>query len=394
MPDKKLNIALIGSKFMGKAHSHAWRNVGKFFETGTEPVLKVVCAQEREALEKFAAHWGWGETTTRWEDVVSRPDIDIVDVAAPTWLHFPIVMAATQAGKHIFCEKPFALDSGQAAKMLAAAKRAGIVHYLNHNYRRCPAVALAQGLVEAGRLGRIFHWRGAYLQSWIVDPAFPLTWQLRRETAGAGPHADLNSHSVDLARFLAGEITSVMSMTSHFVTERPLADASAGAFQAVSRSHTTGPVTVEDASFMLAEFENGALGSFEATRFAPGRKNYNCFEVYGSRGSLAFNLEKMNELQYFSADDPASTQGFRTILVTEPDHPYMRAWWPPGHIIGYEHTFIHAAADFLKAIVAGQGIRPNFEDGLRIMEILDAGLQSALEGRRISVASPGDRKTL
>src|ERR1039457_4208327 len=290
-------------------------------------------------------------------------------------------MAATQAGKHIFCEKPFALDSGQAAKMLAAAKRAGIVHYLNHNYRRCPAVALAQGLVEAGRLGRIFHWRGAYLQSWIVDPAFPLTWQLRRETAGAGPHADLNSHSVDLARFLAGEITSVMSMTSHFVTERPLADASAGAFQAVSRSHTTGPVTVEDAAFMLTRFENGALGSFEATRFAPGRKNYNTFEIYGSKGSLTFNAERMNELNFFSADDPDCAQGFRNILVTEPVHPYLNAWWPPGHIIGYEHTFVNAMADFLHAIDSGTKVEPNFVDGVKEMKVLDAALDSARTGQ-------------
>jgi predicted dehydrogenase len=192
---------------------------------------------------------------------------------------------------------------------------------------------------------------------------------------------------VDLARFLIGEITSVMTMTSRFVTERPLADASAGAFQAGSRSQATGPVTVEDASFMLAEFESGALGSFEASRFAPGRKNYNCFEIYGNRGSLVFNLERMNELQYFSSDDSACAQGFRTILATEPDHPYMRAWWPPGHIIGYEHTFVHAAADFLKSVVTGGEIHPNFEDGLRVMEILDAGLQSAREGRRIGVGT-------
>jgi len=385
MPDKKLNIALIGSKFMGKAHSSAWRNVGMFFDTGAEPVLKLACAQQPEALKKFAAHWGWEETTMGWEDVVSRPDIDIVDVSAPTCLHFPIVMAAAKAGKHIFCEKPFALDSGQAKEMLEAAKRAGIVHYLNHNYRRAPAVALAREFIVAGRLGRIFHWRGAYLQSWIVDPAFPLTWQLQRKTAGSGPHADLNSHSVDLARYLVGEISSVMAMTSHFVTERPLADASAGAFQSGSRSHATGPVTVEDASFMVAEFANGALGSFDATRFAPGRKNYNCFEIYGSLGSLAFNLERMNELEYFSAEDAAGAQGFRTILATEAKHPYISAWWPPGHIIGYEHTFVHAAADFLRAVVSGGEIRPNFEDGLRVMEILDAGLESAREGRRVTV---------
>jgi predicted dehydrogenase len=289
----------------------------------------------------------------------------------------------------VFCEKPLCLTYQQAVEMCAAAEKAGIVHYLNHNYRRCPAVSLARQFINEGRLGRLFHWRSAYLQSWIVDPEFPLTWHLRKETAGSGPHGDLNSHLVDLARFLVGDVTEVTAMTAQFIKERPLPDeGSSGAFQAGQQvgSRGKGPVTVEDAAFMLARFENGALGSFEATRFAPGRKNYNTFEIYGSKGSLEFNVERMNELNFFSADDPESAQGFRNILVTEPIHPYLNAWWPPGHIIGYEHTFVNAMADFLIAIGSGTKVEPSFVDGVKEMAILDAGLESARTGRAVEVA--------
>lgn len=275
---------------------------------------------------------------------------------------------------------------GRRARCWPKRSRPGSSITLNHNYRRCPAVALARQLIDEGRIGRIFHWRAASLQSWIVDPAFPLTWQLRRETAGSGPHADLHSHLVELARYLAGEIRAVTCMTSRFIPERPLPDeATAGAFQAGSGANGKGEVTVEDASFMLAEFDNGALGSFEATRFAPGRKNYNAIEIYGGKGSLAFNLERMNELRYFSVDDPAHAQGFRDILATGAAHPCVGAWWPPGHIIGYEHTFVHAMADFLRAIGAGQPVRPNFEDGVKEMRVLEAGLESAAAGRRVAI---------
>jgi predicted dehydrogenase len=247
-------------------------------------------------------------------------------------------------------------------------------------------VQLARALIDEGRIGRIFHWRGAYLQSWIVDPDFPLTWQLQAETAGSGPHADLNSHSVDLARFLVGEITAVSALTASFVPERPLADeAAVGNLQGKASGKARGRVTVEDAAFMLAEFENGALGSFEATRFAPGRKNYNYFEIYGEKGSLIFDLERMNELKFFSAEDPESAQGFRTILATEAAHKYIANWWPAGHIIGYEHEFVHAAADFLAAVERGEEIRPNFEDGVKEMQVLDAGLESARTGRRVEI---------
>jgi predicted dehydrogenase len=389
---KKLNVAMIGAKFMGKAHSSAWLRVHRFFDVPFEPVLKVVCGRPGSSLESFAARWGWESISTDWQDTVNRGDIDVVDIAAPTFLHHDIAIEAAKAGKHVFCEKPLCLTRQQAVEMHAAAERAGIIHYLNHNYRRCPAVALARQLIEEDRLGRLFHWRSAYLQSWIVDPGFPLTWHLQKETAGSGPHADLNSHLIDLARFLIGDITQVTAMTAQFIKERPLPiEGSSGAFQAGQSAEKRGlaPVTVEDAAFMLARFENGVLGSFEATRFAPGRKNFNMFEIYGSKGSLAFNLERMNELNFFSTNDPAGAQGFKNILVTEPVHPYLNAWWPPGHIIGYEHTFVNAMADFLNAIALGTKVQPNFADGVKEMAILDAALHSAQTGRTVDVVRSG-----
>ena len=386
MAKRELNVAIIGYKFMGKAHSQAWREAPLFFDLPVRPVMKLACGRHEDQLRAFADNWGWEETSTDWQEVVARDDIDIVDISTPTYLHHDIVVAAAKAGKHIFCEKPIALDSGQAEAMYEAAQASGVTHYLNHNYRRCPAVVLARQMIEQGKLGRLFHWRGTYLQSWIIDPTFPLIWQLRKETAGAGPHADLNSHSVDLARYLVGEIKTVAAMTTNFVTERPVPDeAEETAFSAVTKATKKGKVTVEDAAFMVVEFENGALGSFEASRFATGRKNFNYFEIYGEKGALAFNLERMNELQYFSSDDPTCCQGFRTILVTEPEHPYVAAWWPPGHIIGYEHEFVHAVVDFLKAVANATEIRPNLFDGMKIMQVLDAGLASAASGKRVAV---------
>lgn len=387
MPRKTLNVALIGHNFMGKAHSHAWKSVVSFFEPQIEPVLKLVCGRDQSALKQFAARWGWQETCADWRNAVSRADIDIVDISTPTDLHHEIAVEAARFGKHIFCEKPLALSVDQAIEMRDAASRAGVVNYLNHNYRRCPAVMLARQFIADGKLGRLFHWRGAYLQSWIVDSDFPLTWHLQKEKAGAGPHFDLNSHSVDLARFLIGEIAGVTALTKQFVSTRPLDSAGGGAFDARSTRTERGAVTVEDAAFMLAEFENGVLGSFEASRFATGRKNYNAFEIYGSEGSLAFNLERMNELQYFSERDDADARGFRTILATESLHPYMSHWWPPGHIIGYEHTFTHAMADFLEAIATGQVVRPDFADGVKEMRVLEAGLESARTGCKVDLAS-------
>jgi predicted dehydrogenase len=381
---REINVALIGCKFMGKAHSNAWKNAPHFFDMDLRPVLKVVCDTNEQVLGEFARRWGWQETETDWRKIVAREDIDIVDIATPPDVHCEIAVAAAEAGKHVFCEKPIARNAVEADRMCQAAEKNGIVHYLNHEYRRCPAVALARQLIDEGRIGRIFHWRGAYLQSWLVDPDFPLTWHLRKETAGSGPQNGINSHSVDLARYLVGEIKSVVAMQTNFVTERTPAGDAAGTFNAAGA--TGGPkekVTVEDAISMIVEFENGALGSFEASNFAPGRKNYNYFEIYGAKGSLIFDLERMNELQFFSAEDPEHAQGFRKILATESCHEYMANWWPPGHSIGFEHEFHHGVVDFVDAIDKGTTVTPNFLDGLKCMEVLEAGLEAARTGTKV-----------
>lgn len=381
---KTLNVGIIGHKFMGKAHSNAWKTAPYFFDMDTKPVMKVACGRNEEQLKSFAGRWGWEEVETDWKKMVRRDDIDIVDIATPPNIHRDIVVEAANAGKHIFCEKPLSISYEEAKEMYEVAEKNGIKHYLNHNYRRCPAVMLAKKLIDEGRIGRIFHWRGCYLQSWTVDPNFPLTWHMRREIAGSGPQSGINSHNVDLARFLVGEIRSVTGMTAHFIKERPLPDETAsGTFKGIVKGNEKGKVTVEDAAFMLAEFENGALGSFDSTNFAAGRKNYNYFELYGSKGSILFDLERMNELQYYSLEDPEYSQGFRTILVTEPVHSYIENWWPPGHIIGWEHEFVHAVVDFLAAIDRDTVIEPNFYDGMKGMQVLDAGLKSAQTGERI-----------
>jgi len=384
---KTLNVAIIGTKFMGKAHSNAWANAPRFFDMGIQPVLKVAVGTDRDGTQALADTWGWEEASTNWREVVARPDIDIVDISTPTYLHCDMAVAAAEAGKHVFLEKPFSLTVAEARRMVDAVEKAGVVHYVNHNYRRAPAVRLAKRLIDDGFIGRLFHWRSAYLQDWIVDPNFPLTWHLRSETAGYGAHGDLGSHSVDLARYLMGDIKAVTGLMANFITERPLPGKGAATFTAGSgESSEMGRVGVDDASFFVAEFANGALGSFEVSRFAPGRKNFNTFEVYGSEGSLVFNLERMNELQVFSRNDPAYAQGFRTILVTEAgQHDYIANWWPPGHMIGYEHEFHHAVVDFMKAIETGGEIRPNFHDGLAEMQVLHAAAESARTGQKVSV---------
>ncbi len=380
---KNINVAIIGCNFMGKAHSNAWSRAARFFDLPLRPVLQVACDLNETALLAFAANWGWKHIETDWRKVIARDDVDVVDISLPQFLHHEVAVAAARAGKHLFCEKPMALSVAEAEAMLAEAEKARVVHYLNHNYRRVPAVRLARQLIEEGKIGRIFHWRGAYQQDWIVDPNFPLTWQLRKETAGSGPHNDLNSHSVDLAHYLVGDIKSVSCLTTNFIKERPLPTAGAAAFTAgAGGAAARGAVTVEDASLMMVEFANGAVGSFEATRFASGRKNRNTFEIYGSEGAIGFDFERMNELQFHSRHDAENMQGFRTILATEPCHPYVKHWWPPGHVIGYEHAFTHAVADFVGAVAHGTPLEPNFRDGVKCVRVLEAGLKSAASGKR------------
>jgi predicted dehydrogenase len=356
---KKLNVAMIGHRFMGRAHSNAWRQVGRFFETPFEPVLKVVCGRDPAGAERAAARLGWEEASASWRETVVRDDVDVVDICTPGDSHADIAVAAALAGKHVLCEKPLANTLPEAQRMLAAVTAAGVVHMVCHNYRRAPAVALAKRLIEEGRLGRLYHYRGVYLQDWLADPQSPRVWRLERSKAGSGALGDIASHSIDLARHLVGEVTEVAGLLQTFVKERPLPG-----------SEELAPVDVDDAALTLLRFDVGAVGTIEATRFALGRKNYNSFEVNGSRGSLAFNLERMNELELYFEEGPES--GFRTVQVTEAEHPYMRGWWPPGHIVGYEHTFTHTVLDLLLAIDEGRVPSPSFEDGVRNQRVLDA----------------------
>jgi predicted dehydrogenase len=361
---REVGIALIGHAFMGRAHSSAWRQVGRFFDLPCVPRLRVVCGRDAARARAAAERLGFEQSSADWQEVVARGDVDLVDVCTPGDSHLPIALAAAAAGKAILCEKPLANTLAEAEQMLAAVQRAGVVHMLCHNYRRAPAVQLARRYVEQGRLGRIHHFRGTYLQDWIVDPSFPLVWRLQKERAGSGALGDIASHSIDLARFLVGEIAEVSGLLETFVRERPL-EGGAG----------RGPVSVDDAALALVRFENGAIGSIEASRFCPGRKNHNRFEINGSRGSLAFDLERLNELEVY--EEQGADSGFRRVLATDPQHPFVSAWWPPGHVLGWEHTFTHTVADLLQAIARRETPSPSFEDGVRNQRVLDAIERSA-----------------
>ncbi len=366
---KKLNIAMIGYQFMGKAHSNAWRQVGRFFETPFEPVMKVIVGRNEEKVKGAADTFGWQEHATSWEQVIGRDDIDVIDICTPGDSHKEIAVAAAEAKKVVFCEKPLANTLDEAEQMLDAVKKNGVIHMVCHNYRRAPAITLAKQLIDEGRIGELYHYRATYLQDWIVNPDFPRVWRLEKSKAGSGALGDIGSHSIDLARYLVGEITEAAGLLKTFITERPLPDGSG----------KKGAVDVDDAAISLVKFENGAIGTIEGSRFATGRKNYNRFEINGSKGSICFELERMNELQLYVEEGP--TSGFRTVLATDAKHPYVAAWWPPGHIIGYEHTFTHTVFDLLKAVDEQKVPTPNFEDGVRNQKVLDA-IEKASESRR------------
>ena len=358
----EVNVALIGAGFMGKAHSNAWRQVSAFCAPRLTPHLQVICGLSRPQVRAAAKAFGWAETASDWRKVVARPDIHIVDICTPGDSHAEIAIAAARAGKAVLCEKPLANTVRDAEAMLAAVEKAGVPHMVCHNYRRVPAIALAKQIIKEGRIGTIRHFRGVYLQDWITNPAFPLVWRLDRRRAGSGALGDIGSHVIDLARMLVGEIAEVSGLTATFIKTRPLPDTP-------SRK---GRVTVDDAAVAVVRFANGAIGSIEATRLAPGRKNHNRFEINGSLGSLSFDLERLNELEVYFESDPPALRGFRTVLVTEQTHPYLAAWWPPGHVIGWEHTFTHTVHDLLDAVAAERVPSPNFHDGVMNQRVLDA----------------------
>jgi predicted dehydrogenase len=384
---KPLNVAVIGMGFMGRAHSNAHRKVNNFFTLEHQPVLKVICALEEEAkLKAFADQWGYESYETDWRKVIEREDIDQVDICTPNNTHRDIVVAAAAAGKAIVCEKPLAMSVAEAEEMCQAVEKAGVPNLICFNYRRVPAISLAKQLIDEGRIGRPFHYRATYLQDWTISTDVPqggdALWRLDVKTAGSGVTGDLLAHSIDSAEWLNGPIKSVVAKTETFVKERMHVE-----------SGKVEPVGIDDACMFLAVFENGSMGTFESTRYARGRKNYNTLELNGEMGSVFFDLEDPQYLDYFKYADPASGQkiedhvtGWQRIHVTNFEHPYMDKWWVPGCTIGYEHTFVHTLADFLGGIESGTPAQPDFRSGLRTQKVCDAVLESAQSGSWIEIS--------
>ena len=376
---RTLRVGMIGYGFMGKAHSNAWRQAPHFFPLKAKIEMHTICGRDRARVETARAQLGWQFAATNWEEVVESPLIDIVDVNTSNDSHAEIAIAAARAGKHVLCEKPLAPTLAESQKMLDTVRKAGVKHMIVFNYRRVPAIAYARQIIETGQLGEIRHFRGTYLQDWLADPNFPMTWRLRKERAGSGVLGDLNAHVVDLARYLVGEIAEVVGLQETFIKERPR-DEKAASPTAAGKGMEK--VTVDDSSAFLAKFAPakgvaaGAYGTLEATRLAVGHKNYNRFEINGSEGTLGFCFERMNELEYCDRRDPTDKAGFKTVLCTQGCHPYVGAWWPPGHVIGYEHTFVHQVFDFVNAIATGSPAIPDFLDGARCVAVLETVVKS------------------
>ncbi|MGH8824779.1 MAG: Gfo/Idh/MocA family protein [Jiangellaceae bacterium] len=374
-----LGIGMVGYAFMGAAHSQAWRNAPSFFELALVPDLAVIGGRNRAAATTVARRFGWRDVETDWRALIERADVGLVDVCTPGDTHAEIAIAALEAGKHVLCEKPLANTVAEAEVMAAVAEAAqatGVRSMVGFTYRRVPAVTLARRLVADGRVGDIRHVRAQYLQDWITDPEAPLSWRLQKDRAGSGALGDIGAHIVDLTQFITGErITGVSGLLETFVKERPLPESSSGLSGVAGTER--GEVTVDDAAVFLARFSGGALATFEATRFAAGRKNTIRIEINGSAGSLAFDFEDMNVLQVYDHTADPETAGFTRVLVTEPVHPYVSAWWPAGHLLGYEHSFTHQAVDLLTAIAEEREPEPSFADGLAVQRVLAAVEQSA-----------------
>jgi myo-inositol 2-dehydrogenase/D-chiro-inositol 1-dehydrogenase len=381
---KKLNIGLVGCGFMGRTHSNAFGQVTKFFDTGYQPVLQAVCARDRDKAAAFAQQWGYETFESDWRALVDRKDIDLIDVASPNDTHAEIAIAAAQAGKMVLCEKPLGRTAAEAERMVGAVETAGVPNMVWYNYRRVPAVTLAHQLVQSGKLGRVFHYRAKFLQDWTISKDLPQggagLWRLDVNVAGSGVTGDLLAHCIDTAMWLNGGIDRVSAMTETFVKERP---------------HTlTGkiePVGIDDASAFLARFANGSLGTFEATRYARGHKALYTLEINGEHASIAWDLHDLHRLQYFDHGDQSDLRGWRSIHITDGDHPYMKQWWVPGLQIGYEHTFIHQVADFLEGLANGKPAAPTFREGLATDYVTDAVLKSAHNGQWESIASSRSR---
>ncbi|MFB2597038.1 Gfo/Idh/MocA family protein [Herbiconiux sp. P17] len=373
---------MVGYGFMGAAHSQGWRVAPRFFDLGATPEMAVLVGRDADRTAAAAENWGWAETSTDWRATIARDDIDVVDIVTPGDSHAEIAIAALEAGKHVLCEKPLANSVAEAEAMTEAAEHAarnGVRAMVGFTYRRVPAATFARDLVAAGRIGTVRQVRAQYLQDWLSDAEAPMTWRLDKSLAGSGSLGDIGAHAIDLAQFITGRrLASVSGVLETLVSERPLLADARGLSGTASEER--GRVTVDDVALFTGRFDDGVLGSFEATRFATGRKNALRIEVSGSTGAIAFDLEDLNALQFFDGTADATTQGFTKILVTEPEHPYVGAWWPAGHMLGYEHGFSHQARDFVEAIVAGEQPRPSFADGLQVQRVLAAVEQSSGNG--------------
>ncbi|GAA4267265.1 Gfo/Idh/MocA family oxidoreductase [Frondihabitans peucedani] len=373
----ELRVALVGHGFMGAAHSQAFRVAPRFFDLPLAPVMSTLVGRNAAATTAAAEKWGWQKTSNDWHEVVDDPDIDLIDISSPGSTHVEIAVAALAAGKHVLCEKPLANSVEEAEVMAAAAAEAakkGVFAMVGFTYRRVPAITFARDLVARGALGQIRQVRAAYLQDWLVDEEGPMTWRLDKSKAGSGSLGDIGAHAIDAVQFITGQtLDSVSGLLHTFVTERPLLDESvAQTSLGGAASSERGQVTVDDVALFTARLSGGAIGTFEATRFATGRKNAFRIEIHGSKGALAFDLERENELEFYDAEAPSDLLGFKRILVTEPEHPYFANWWPTGHTIGYEHGFSHQLVDLVNALAAGEQPTPSFADGLQVQRVLEA----------------------
>jgi len=367
---------MIGHAFMGRAHSNAIRQVNHFFDLPLAVVPRVVVGRDAGRVEAAREKLGFEESSADLDEVLARDDIHVVDIATPNDSHHDLAMAALRAGKHVLCEKPLAMNLREAKALVREAKRRKVTVGLWHNYRRCPAASLAKRMIDRGDIGEVRQVRAVYLQDWMSDTSTPASWRTDAKVCGSGAHGDLNAHLIDMSMFLTGlQFAEVCAVGQTFTKLRKNA--------AGKRTR----VTVDDALAFLARFKNGAIGTFEATRVAPGRKNYNQIEVNGTKGTIVWNFERMNELEFFSFEDAGDAQGFRTIMCMDAAHPYAGNWWPDGHIIGYEHTFVHHLADFVEAVASRKAFSPNFEDGARIQAVLDAALKSSSTNKWATVPS-------
>lgn len=375
---KKLNIGMIGYGFMARTHSNAYRRVGNFFDLDYTPVLKTVCGLVEEEARAFAERWGYEKVETDWRKVVEDPAIDVIEICVPNNFHAQIAIAAAAAGKMIVCEKPLALNLAEAVAMTEAVEAAGVPNLASFNYRRIPAVTLAKQMIDEGRLGKIFHYRANFLQDWTISADVPqggmATWRLDAKAAGSGVTGDLLAHCIDLALWQNGPIKSVNAMTEIFVKERKSVE-----------SGKMEPVGIDDACTFFCRFDNGSMGNFEATRYARGHKALFTFEINGENGSLAWDLHDLQRLSYFNYKDEGITRGWRSIHVTDGDHPYMGKWWVPGLAIGYEHSFVHQAADFIESLSTGIPVGATFRDGMETQRVCDAVLDSAKNGKWVNL---------